>query len=165
MTVTDWQPFTPKGDKSLKDMVLEGLRDEFPPLEPGAVIRYEDIAAWIGDSFPRQTGEYGERSYAPMPEVKDHLLKARGVLLLNVEGVGYKVADDSEKVAHAEREGYLSALSRMRYGNVVLGAVDRSKVSAADAALAEFMAKEMTEEQRVMRAKLRAQHKHDTRWS
>lgn len=155
--------FEPKGDLSLKDMVLAGL-EEFPPLEPGTVIAYQDIARWLGEEFPRRVGEYGERSYEPMSAVGDYLLNVRGVLLLNVEGVGYKAANDSEKVEHAERWGYLSALQRMKYGNAVLNSVDRSKVTPAQAELAEFMAREMTEEQRVMRAKLRDEHKRATRW-
>ena len=83
---------------------------------------------------------------------------------LTLIGVGYKAANDSEKVEHAERWGYLSALQRMKYGNAVLNSVDRSKVTPAQAELAEFMAREMTEEQRVMRAKLRDEHKRATRW-
>ena len=63
--------------------------------------------------------------------VGDYLLAARGVLLLNVENVGYRVANDSEKVEHAERFGYSAAIARMQYGNRVLNSVDRSKVSPA----------------------------------
>lgn len=155
--------FQPKGDMSMKDMVLAGIA-EMPPLEPGTVITYRDIAGWLGEDFPRRVGEYGERSYDPMSAVADHLLTSKGVLLLNVEGTGYKVATDSEKVDHAERWGYLSALQRMKYGNAVLNSVDRTKVTSAQAELAEFMRRELTEEQRVMRAKLRAEHKRAHRW-
>lgn len=162
--MTDQRPwFQPKGDLSLKDMVIAGL-EEFPPLEPGTVITYRDISRWLGEEFPRRVGEYGERSYEPMSAVGDYLLASRGVLLLNVEGVGYKAASDAEKVEYAERFGYLAALQRMRHGNRVLNSVDRSKVSAAQAELAEFMVREMTEEQRVMRAKLRDEHKRARRW-
>lgn len=155
--------FQPKGDKSLKDMVVDGLR-ELPPLEPGSVITYRDISRWIGEEFPRRVGEYGERSYEPMSAVGDFLLATRGVLLLNVEGVGYKAASDAEKVEYAERFGYLAALQCMKRGNAVLNSVDRSKVSPAQAELTEFMVREMTEEQRVMRARLRAEHKRAGRW-
>lgn len=154
--------FQPKGEVSRKDMVLAGLAAR-PPLEPGSLITYQEIGGWLGEEFPRWT-DFG-RAYDPMDEVKDHLLKARGVLLLNVENAGYKVASDTEKVGHAERFGYLAALQRMEYGNAVLGWVDRSKVSHAEALLTEFMIREMTEEQRVMTRKLRDEHKRARRWA
>lgn len=166
MTMMDDRPahwFQPAGEISRKDMVLNGLA-EFAPLEPGTVIRYVDIAGWIGEEFPRRAGEFGERSYDPMGAVADYLLAARGVLLLNVENVGYRVANDSEKVEHAERFGYSAAIARMQYGNRVLNSVDRSKVSPAQAAMAEFMVREMTEEQRVMSRKLRAERERARRW-
>lgn len=155
------QYFQPKNDVSRKDMVLAGLACR-APLEPGSVVTYQEIGEWLGEEFPRWT-DFG-RAYDPMDEVKDHLLKARGVLLLNVETMGYKAATDAEKVEHAERFGYLASLQRMRYGNVVLGSVDRSKVSHTQAELTAFMIREMTEEQRVMRAKLRDEHKRARRW-
>lgn len=150
--------FEPKGERSLREMVLAGLED-FPPLEAGTVITYDQISEWLGEDFPRRIGDYGERSYEPMSSVGDHLLAAKGVLLLNVESVGYRVANDAEKVAHAERWGYLAALTKMRYGNAILNSVDRRNVSSSQAALADFMQRELVEEQRVMRAKLRAEHK------
>lgn len=52
----------------------------------------------------------------------------------------------------------------MQYGNRVLNSVDRSKVSPAQAAMAEFMVREMTEEQRVMSRKLRAERERSRRW-
>ena len=164
MTMTDERSwFQPKGELSMREMVLAGI-EGLPPLEPGSVITYRDIAGWLGEEFPRRVGEYGERSYEPMSAVGDFLLATRGVLLLNVEGVGYKAASDSEKVEHAERFGYLAALQRMKYGNAVLNSVDRSKVSPAQAELTEFMVRDLTEEQRVMRAKLRAEHRRADRW-
>lgn len=166
MTMQDDRPahwFQPAGDVSRKDMVLNGLAD-FAPLEPGSLITYGDIAGWIGEEFPRRAGEYGERSYDPMGAVGDYLLATRGVLLLNVENVGYRVASDAEKVEHAERYGYSAAIGKMRYGNQVLNSVDRSKVSPAQAAMTEFMIREMTEEQRVMSRKLREERKRAQRW-
>ena len=155
-------PFEPKGERSMRDLVLMGIGD-LPPLEPGTTITYAQIAEWIGEPFPRRVGEYGERSYEPMGSVADHLLAARGVLLLNVESTGYRVASDEEKYAHGERWGYLAAIAKMEYGRRVLDSIDRRKLTASHAGMVEFMLREMTEEQRVMREKLRAERKRAER--
>lgn len=167
MTMTDRQSkyFGPKdGESSLRDKVLDGIR-ALPPLEQGTVITYGMIAEWIGEPFPRRVGEFGERSYAPMvPAVRDVLL-TRGVFLLNVEGDGYKVATDAERIEWAERNGYLAAMETMQYAVRVLGTVDRSRVTDRERSIAGFLEIEMREEQRVMREKLKAASKEAARWA
>lgn len=149
--------FEPKDEISMRDKVLAGIAT-LPPLEVGSVISYDLISEWLDEPFPRfLPGEYGGRSYQPMDLVRANLLKHFGVLLLNVENTGYRVASDEEKVLHAERWGYLAAMEKMSYGRLVLSTVNKAHLSAARVDFVDFMATELDQEQRVMREKIRSE--------
>ena len=155
--------FEPAGEISLKNMVLAGI-DKLGPLEPGTIISHSDITEWLGEPFPRRLGEFGERSYQPMGDVRMVLLKTQGVWLRSLQNTGYVVATPTEMVEDAERICYQGAIEKMTLGTLLLDAVDRRQVDHRRADLANFMEAEMRDDARVMRHKLQAQHRNSKRF-
>lgn len=162
---SDRLPFEPIGEQSRRAMIHEGICDLH--LEPGTVITYDMIGDWLGEEFPLAAtsgqGRYLVPSYEPMGLVKRDLLKLKGVLLLSVANVGYRVASDAEKVAEAE-DAYRRAFADLRHAGAVARTVRRDRVDAIDAERARALERDAGDDSRVLNAKARERAKAARRW-
>lgn len=150
-------PFEPIGDVARKQLILDGIDRDLPPLEPLTFFSDEMISEWLGEPFPIRRQRHlpdGELvtqlDYGPMEEVRAVLL-AGGVLLLRVEGRGYQVATDAESVASAEGDIRRSVARLARAGMkarvVGMGSAERRR--------ADDLERDAREAARVLRHQMR----------
>lgn len=166
MVVVERESFQPLGEQSRRQMIHEGI-SALPPLEPGAIITHDMVAAWIGEPFPIprpvRGGDFLVPDYGPMDAVKTDLLLGLGVLLLTEANVGWRVATDAEMVSEAEAS-WRKASEWLGRASLVARKVDPTKVSVADGERARAIQVDVQAEQRVLTAKARERARQASKW-
>lgn len=165
MTVVERAPFEALGEQSRRHMIHDGLAGVH--LEPNALVTHDMIAEWIGERFPIprsvRGGEFVVPDYGPMDLVKADLLERCGVLLLPEANIGYRVATDAEMVREAEAL-WRKSDELLGKASFIARNVNRSRVDPADAERARSIERDVTEQQRVLRAKARERARASSKW-
>lgn len=136
--VEERAPFEPIGEIGRSKMIIEGIAS-LPPLEANTVITYEMISNWLGQSFPIprvrcfRGEEFVVPDYSAMDDVRKHMIERRQILLVAEPNLGWRVATDEEKAIEAEAL-WLKAEEVLKRSSIVARSVNRSRISAAQAA-------------------------------
>jgi hypothetical protein len=158
--------FEPEGEKSLRDLVHEGIKALPWPLEPNTMIPYEQIGEWTGRPFPfpsYTSAGFVLPNYAPMDDVKEDLLRSEGLLLIAEPNVGYRVATAAEHVQYADSQ-FKKAATALSSAVLAVVAARPDRLTPADREMAKEIQTEAQMESRVLRAKRRAWITRRNRW-
>ena len=165
MNCDEREPFEPLGEQSRRAMVHDGLGEMY--LEPGSIITHEMISDWLGEPFPIprvvRGGEFVVPHYGPMDEVKVDLLRQRGLLLMPVPNIGWRVASDAEMVEEAEG-AWRKAVELLGRSSLIARHVRSSRVTPADAERVKAIQRDVLEEKRVLNAKARQRAEAASKW-
>ena len=84
----------------LHDLLGAALKEH--PLPPGSIVRYEDVAGWLGVSFAGLRQAFEARP-GLRPLLRQVLVEASGSFLVSVPREGYRVATAEDAACDANR--------------------------------------------------------------